>query len=677
MKSIRFLRIIFSLCFGLFCQIHTAQNKSAIIKENNQLVISNAKVKFTYLFNDGALALQSITDLENNSELLLVKPISDFYLIDESTETSDVQFKIQPRSKENNYAEAEIIYRQDLLWVKRILRLYDEASMVKTTYFLKGQSSAVKWESVVESDNELIESQHETVQQKSHLAQLQLNFKHAKFKSVAFNDATDHNDNLVIENEFMAFGEAKHIAANMLFVEFPEANQSISILKEAPLGFSQQAYPGFDFTISNSQISLHGLGITPQDLHTDAWVRGYGYAIGLGSNITSQLHLNLLQYQKQDTFNRLDNKAFISSNTWGDRSKDGRMNEAFILQEIEKAKTLGITDLQLDDGWQQGLSKNSFSEAGSIWDDWQKDDWQPHQERFPNGFQHIVDKAKVSGIKLGLWFNPTKTDDYINWKRDAEILIDYYNIYGFTNFKIDGVALGSKLAEIRFRKLLDYVKEKTKHNAVFNLDVTAGNRGGYFYFTEYGTIFLENRYTDWGNYYAYRTLRNLWHLAAYVPSENFQIEFLNVNRNQHKYKKQQFAPVTAGLDYSFAVTMAAQPLAWMELSGLETISQDFVEIISDYKKIAPDLNKAVKLPIGEAPDGRSFTGFLAVNDMASNYLIVYRESTENASYDFELPTNINSVKQLFGDVTAFELLSKNTIKITFKASWDFAVFKVD
>ena len=58
-----------------------------------------------------------------------------------------------------------------------------------------------------------------------------------------------------------------------------------------------------------------------------------------------------------------------------------------------------------------------------------------------------------------------------------------------------------------------------------------GQRGalgsGYHYFAEYGNIFLENRYTDWGNYYPHHTLRNLWHLSRYVPPERLQIEDTN------------------------------------------------------------------------------------------------------------------------------------------------------
>lgn len=54
------------------------------------------------------------------------------------------------------------------------------------------------------------------------------------------------------------------------------------------------------------------------------------------------------------------------------------------------------------------------------------------------------------------------------------------------------------------------------------VDETAGRRGGYHYLNEYGNLFLENRYTDWTNYYPYTTLRNLWMLSKYVPAEKFQ-----------------------------------------------------------------------------------------------------------------------------------------------------------
>lgn len=60
---------------------------------------------------------------------------------------------------------------------------------------------------------------------------------------------------------------------------------------------------------------------------------------------------------------------------------------------------------------------------------------------------------------------------------------------------------------------------ETNYTVTFNMDVTAGRRNGYHFFNEYVSLFLENRYTDWVNYYPYCTLRNLWSLSRYLPAQ--------------------------------------------------------------------------------------------------------------------------------------------------------------
>ena len=128
-------------------------------------------------------------------------------------------------------------------------------------------------------------------------------------------------------------------------------------------------------------------------------------------------------------------------------------------------------------------------------------------------------------------------------KKDAQAIIGLYKKYGICCFKIDGLQIPTKTAEQNLRRLFDTVLEQTNYEVIFNLDATAGRRGGYHYMNEYGNIFLENRYTDWGNYYPYRTLRNLWMLSRYVPAEKVQIEFLNKWRNADKYDAADpFAP---------------------------------------------------------------------------------------------------------------------------------------
>ena len=105
-----------------------------------------------------------------------------------------------------------------------------------------------------------------------------------------------------------------------------------------------------------------------------------------------------------------------------------------------------------------------------------------------------------------------------------------YRDHGIRTFKIDGVQVPDKRAETNLRCMFDAVRAATDDQAVFNLDVTAGQRYGYHYFNEYGNVFVENRYTDWSNYYPHWTLRNVWMLSRYVPAQNLQVEFLNVWR---------------------------------------------------------------------------------------------------------------------------------------------------
>ncbi len=158
-------------------------------------------------------------------------------------------------------------------------------------------------------------------------------------------------------------------------------------------------------------------------------------------------------------------------------------------------------------------------EKDNFKDIWKNADyWTPNPTKFPHGLKRIVEKGKKLGIRIGLWFNPSIQNDFADWQKDAQVIIGLYKEYGICCFKIDGLQIPTKTAEQNLRRLFDAVLAQTNHEVIFNLDATAGRRGGYHYMNEYGNIFLENRYTDWGNYYPYRTLRNLWMLSRYVPA---------------------------------------------------------------------------------------------------------------------------------------------------------------
>lgn len=201
-------------------------------------------------------------------------------------------------------------------------------------------------------------------------------------------------------------------------------------------------------------------------------------------------------------------------------------------------------------------------------------------------------------------------------------------------------------------------------------------------FNEYGNIFLENRYTDWGNYYPYWTLRNLWQLSPYLPAERLQIEFLNNWRNTTCYEGDPFAPASYGFDYVFATSMAGQPLAWMEASNLPEEAYEIAPLVRDYVKMAPDFHEGMILPVGNEPSGRSWTGFQSVTGDRKGYIIVYREDNPKtkASLRTWIPEGSSvSFKSVLGKGADFRTVAgaDGAVEFTLEAPKSFAVYSYE
>ena len=399
--------------------------------------------------------------------------------------------------------------------------------------------------------------------------------------------------------------------------------------------------------------------MNPTDLHPTEWRRGYGFVTGVYSGDEKNRYIALRDYQTKLRIHAPGRDEMVLMNTWGDRGQDSRVREKFALEELVAGAKLGITHFQLDDGWQTGRTSNSAQKGGSLENIWRNPNyWAPNPEKFPNGLDPVVKKGKELGIEICLWFNPSPDNSNENWEKDANTLIGLYKKYGIRTFKIDGVNLPNKLAEVNFRKFLDKVSLETNQNVVFNLDVTAARRGGYHYLNEYGNIFLENRYTDWTNYYPYTTLRNLWMLSKYVPAQNLQIEFLNKWRNLDKYPaNDMFAPKNYSFDYLFAITMFAQPLAWFEGTGLPEEAFATSKLIKTYRQHNTKIHSGQIFPIGDEPDGKEWTGFQSIVSDTEGYVLVFRE--DNADVKKALKTWLSvgkkvNFKPIAGSGKAFE-----------------------
>jgi hypothetical protein len=453
--------------------------------------------------------------------------------------------------------------------------------------------------------------------------------RHWRAESVEFTTATDHNDTLVHARRSLLFRENQRLTGNVLVLS-PEGaargGPQVVLLRETPPGADQVGFLGHDWRVRVGAVEAVGSGFLPADMSPGHWTEAGAIVVALAGPDRFSV-LNAVRGHMENVRPFVAARDMVAtSNSWGDRSRDGRMSEAFMLREIEAAAALGLSHVQLDDGWQAGLSKNSANRAGRRWEDWSLEDWAPHPERFPRGLGPVVEAARAKGLDVGIWFNPSQADDYAAWARDAGIIVDLWRRHGIRQVKIDGIETPSWKATVNLAAFFETVTRETGGQVVFNVDVTAGRRPGYFALNGHGTLFLENRYTDWGNYHPHRTLRNLWMLAHWLPPQWFQIEFLNVARNPDRYAPgDPLAPAAVGLPYAFAVAMTAQPLAWMEVSGL-TDAQRAMPEVRAFRAIQKDLQSRRIFPIGAEPDGASWTGFQSLSsDGREGHLIVHRE----------------------------------------------------
>lgn len=674
------------LLLALILAVHCAANaidSCQVTLEGHVLTVSNRVTTHEYSWNKGAIALTSV----RSGELSFDRTGNESPLFQISEDgMSPVGARLETKVGRNSildtpYLEAVIQYDHAEIKVRHLIRVYPDSPLISHAYELSGELERESDEANTDS-LQMIESSTLKELSWSRLARVPLGSHRFSLTVARFEEATDHHDNLLQEDRFLAYRKPVFASGNVAIVRGNDSDYSILALKESPLGESQQHYPGHDFVFTNQGLDVVGLGLTGKNIDPKSWSRSYAIAFGISRNDRLSELMALRKHQKQIRDLLPERDEMILANTWGDRSRDSRMNEQFILKEIERAAEMGVTHLQLDDGWQKGLSRNSASKAGEKWDSWQREDWEIHPERFPNGFSEIVSRASSRGIKICLWFNPSKAGEYANWERDADILIDYYRKWGISTFKIDGIDLTSKEAEVNLGRMFRKVLYSTDGYAVFNFDVTAGHRFGYHCFTEYGNIFLENRYTDWANYYPYRTLRNLWMLSKYVPAETLQIEFLNKWRNADRYAAGDLdAPFEIGFDYLFAITLMAQPLAWMEVSQLPAEAEAIFPLVRKYKEIQHEIHQGTILPIGMEPSGTSWTGFQSVQeDQKQGYILVFRERNEQptkAMSSFLPAGQLVVLERVLGGGKSFEALvgPHGEVEFTLAAPNSFCLYR--
>jgi alpha-galactosidase len=470
--------------------------------------------------------------------------------------------------------------------------------------------------------------------------------QHLRVTQVRMMDRTDVHNELVFENEWLLLVNENNLRlqGNVFVIEDNLTGNGLLVMKQAPLPHARPVGCALDVLVRGNDRSFrfygHGMG--------QGVAQGYAQTLIAYQNGAVGRQEAMQDFQRQIRVYDADRDGKFLSNTWGDRSQDSRIQEAFMLQEVDAGARMHVDVVQIDDGWEKGTTSNSVraKSEGGVWEGfWASDSefWHPHPERFPNGLEGVIAKAREKGLQFGLWFGPDSVDDFKNWEKDAETILDFHNRLGVNYIKIDGVKARTKTSERNLRRFFDRVLEGSEGKVTFDLDVTAEIRPGYFGMMHVGPLFVENRYTDFHRYWPHQTLRNVWKLSRWVDPLRLRMEFLNSARNTDKYAGDPLAPHCYAPDYLFATVMMTNPLGWFEVSNL---ADDYVTKVAQLSRVWKTHRNEMAgghiHPIGDAPDGTSWTGFASVGEGRDvGYVLIFRELNNRESWHAELPMFLN------------------------------------
>ena len=513
------------------------------------------------------------------------------------------------------------------------------------------------------------------------LDSLKLQEKHCEWENHFVRAITDYHNNLAqTENGLFYSKETALLTGTVLKIKRTLQNDCLVLIKEAPAADEQVRYPGYDFEIINKQVNAVAAGLDAAELTADEFIPLYGTAVGFCGGADLDFSFFMQDYHEARHRFQEEYDGAVFSNTWGDRNDGKNLCDSFLLQELDASSEMGITFYQIDAGWQTDEKLPNGARC-----------WNLDGEKFPNGLAAVSKKAEKLGITLGIWFEPFTFSDtdkvYAHYEEDIKTLTHFYRDYGARFFKLDGFQLLTYTASYRLEKMMQGVLANTDQNTFFNVDITNWPRTGLFGAgSQYGNLFLENRYTDWVNYYPHYTMRNLWQLANLVPTYRLQAEIPNVERNADRYEEDQpgdpLSPAVSGIAYAAACVLFASPLVWFEPSHMRLEQRQILGTI--FSALAPyqnDILRARILPIGNVPNGACFTGFQAIADAAGGYLLFVKGKNANGTERIAVHTsgmeNAKFIKLASNCDCSIKAVCNAFVEITLEGDFSFAVYRYE
>ena len=473
--------------------------------------------------------------------------------------------------------------------------------------------------------------------------------KHWIVRAIDLFDKTDYHDSFVADRAlYMHRDNVPETYGRIFFCEDPLTDEAKILIVEAP----DYVHP--KFSVRKNEVVI----------------KADGYPVIELSCKRGECEKTLRRWYREKS----NRKTLITmSNTWGGMNSRDRVYQSFVRKEADTAAELGVDVVQVDDGWE------SIFPTGAIRDEKNRryffdPMWELSEVRFPDGMKNLRDYGKDRGVELGLWFAPDSSEGFLRLDRDIAVLKKAYDEWGFRHFKLDMLSIQDRESYDRFLTMLEAIRSFGP-DAEVQLDVTNEVRLGFLCGIEHGTLFIENRYTKTTTYYPHRTLRNLWILSRYLPTCRFQFELVDPDLAPEAYGDDPFAPVHYDLDWLFASVAVSNPLFWMEMQFLtEERRKQLSRILPVWKNHREALAEADVTPLGDLPDGRSRTGFCAVNG-DDVYLVLLREVTDGDTAVFTLPEGISDPEILAQNGDIALSVQDKTLTAIFSAPRTYAFIK--
>ena len=442
--------------------------------------------------------------------------------------------------------------------------------------------------------------------------------------AVEFAGHTDVHDTPVREHRILP--ENDLYTGNLLFCE-DEAGAGIMVLQEAPPSSERREKETYDFRLAdNGDIVSLGWGFTIEELNPEETFVSYRNAVGIYHNAEEKDQL--LKNYCRVRFNYGKERYGVVCNAWGCGKFGQLLNPGFLADEVKGAAECGADSYQVDDQWQFG-NLGDLSVCNK--DIRLREFWGINPEKVENGsFDSLMELAKKCGIQLALWIAPSFNKGYRDYEEFVELLLDFHRRYGFELFKIDGAYFSSYRAEQNFEKLLKKAALASGKKLFFNLDVTAGMRGGYFKLMEYGNLFLENRYAChmWGmGYHPLRTLRNAWNLAKYVRLQYLQLEvpYMGDVLDEFYASRNESNPNVYSWEFWFAVSFFGNPLLWFAPSTVKEEHRKIsAKMIALHKQYREEIFAGIISPVGDEPAADKLSGFVSRKDGKVEFMTLFR-----------------------------------------------------